>query len=127
MFVSLAPGLALVISSAPPVEPILRPPPHAVVLNAQQLRTLIVGSAIVDPNGPQGAISASFSKDGTYFSTAPGPVYMLKRGRYQFKGNLVCVEGICSALARDQQGYLTGTPYRGRWIWRRCEIVRQVG
>lgn len=127
MFVSLAPSLALMISGATPVEPTLRPPPHAIVLNAQQMRALIVGSAIVDPNGPQGVISMSFIKDGTYLSTAPGPVYVVKRGRYQFKANRVCVDGICSALARDERGYLTGTSYKGRWIWRRCKIVRQSG
>jgi hypothetical protein len=126
MIVSFAPSLFLAVSGTLAAEPVLRPPPHAAVLNAQQIRALLVGSVMVDPNGPDSSpATLSFNRNGTFASSAFGVIFTFKRGRYQFKGDRVCVEEICSVIARDRQGYLLGTAFQGRWNWSRRKIARQ--
>ena len=126
MFADIAAIARLALNGATPVEPLLRPPAHSTLLDAQQVRVLIVGSAVINPNGPDnGPASVFFRRDGTFTSSANGVVPWIKHGRYQLRGSRVCVGQLCAAYARDSRGYLEGTPYRGRWIWIRVNVANQ--
>jgi hypothetical protein len=126
MIVSLLSSLAIIVGSAAAVDPLSPPPPHATVLDAAQLKTLVVGSEMVDPNGTDNMpLTVTFNRDGTFASGSYGIIYMIRTGRYQLKGNRLCMDGTCSVVAHDHQGYVLGTPVRGRWSWKRRVVFRQ--
>lgn len=108
-------------------------PAGAQLLNASQVRQLIVGAIRIGPGLSDGSPeSTGYAANGSYIHTYNGIVPMIERGTYRITGGAVCerfkTNYFCFHLAKSNRGgyFMATRPQsRGRkWNWMSVRFER---